>query len=49
MGGSENEIGRKCIRQAEKHYAWAKKTLRRTFVSLGKTVFSRLRVFLSLA
>ena len=28
------------ILQSEKHYAWHKKTLRRTFVSLGKTVFS---------
>ena len=37
---SENETARKCILQAEKHYAWDKKTLRRTFVSLGKTVFS---------
>ena len=27
-------------RYPEKHYAWLKKTLRRTFVSLGKTVFS---------
>ena len=39
-GRSEDEAQRKCILQAEKHYAWAKKTLRRTFVSLGKTVFS---------
>ena len=39
-GWSENEIGRKCILHAEKHYAWFKKTLRRTFISLGKTVFS---------
>jgi hypothetical protein len=39
-GWSENETARKCILQAEKHYAWRKKTPRRTFVSLGKTVFS---------
>jgi hypothetical protein len=53
-GRSEDETPRKCILQAEKHYAWDKKTLRRTFVSLGKTVFPqetkvRLRAFLSLA
>ena len=39
-GRSEDETQRKCILQAEKHYAWVKKTLRRTFISLGKTVFS---------
>ena len=39
-GRSEDEAQRKCILQAEKHYALAKKTLRRTFGSLGKTVFS---------
>ena len=39
-GRSEDETPRKCILQAEKHYAWHKKTLRRTFVSLGKIVFS---------
>jgi hypothetical protein len=39
-GRSEDETPRKCILQAEKHYAWGKKTPRRTFVSLGKTVFS---------
>ena len=41
MGGQRMKyVGRKCILLAEKHYAWAKKTLRRTFVSFGKTVFS---------
>ena len=39
-GRSEDETQRKCILQAEKHYAWVKKILRRTFISLGKTVFS---------
>ena len=39
-GRSEDETPRKCILQAEKHNAWHKKTLRRTFVSLGKIVFS---------
>jgi hypothetical protein len=34
-GRSEDETPRKCILQAEKHYAWRKKTLRRTFVSLS--------------
>ena len=39
-GRLEDQTPRKCILQAEKHHAWGKKTLRRTFVSLGKTVFS---------
>ena len=42
-GRSEDETQRKCILQAEKHYAWDKKTQRRTFVSLGKNCFFSLR------